>query len=168
MYVTRAGLVCVPSVTCAVSDKILFDQQFPLPGPSIAVRTEAQLRYGGYLRRSFDQPYLDKGIANALRQNYTGDRVWAPRPRAPLGAAHRGIRRRGTGVTDVRQVRGACRPVLSEPPTYLANAGDCRPRGAEEVGVGVEEAREPRRKRESGEGGARGAENRELPTIGGD
>ena len=39
-----------------------------LPGPNTAIRAGAYLRCGGYARRSFDQTYLDKEIANALRR----------------------------------------------------------------------------------------------------
>ena len=39
-----------------------------LLGPNVAIRAESHLRCGGYRRRSFDQTYLDKEIANALRR----------------------------------------------------------------------------------------------------
>ena len=41
---------------------------FLLPGPKVATRAEADLRFGSYLRRSFDHPHLDKEIASALRR----------------------------------------------------------------------------------------------------
>ena len=40
-----------------------------LPGSNVAIRAEAYLRCGGYLRRSFDRTHLDKEIANALRRS---------------------------------------------------------------------------------------------------
>ena len=39
-----------------------------LPGPNVAIRSEAYISCGGYPRRSFDYEFLDKAIANALRR----------------------------------------------------------------------------------------------------
>jgi glycosyltransferase involved in cell wall biosynthesis len=39
-----------------------------LPGPNVAIRSEAYVSCGGYPRQSFDHEFLDKAIANALRR----------------------------------------------------------------------------------------------------
>ena len=84
-----------------------------LPGPNVAIKADAYVRCGGYLRRSFDLTLLDKEIANALRRitpriGYAKRAVVLYSERRTQAYGVRGaiqwILHRGghTGVTDVR------------------------------------------------------------------